>query len=378
MLILFCLEPARKRRFSDPSPSVASNEQSFCGQADPSSVQTLRKSWENPESETTSNEVYDRSNQVQWPTLPSQGDPNSSKSSDGSGSASYASKLKMNMDSTGCSLASSSEETSSSSSSSNNYQTRSSPLHDPLNALSDISKYIHEAAGFVGKSKCIAVPQDENSHFRVKDDEALHIVDNDVEAKLFDSLEVIPKTDEATHSSELKLSTNATATPLDTVHTEESIALQFMSTPEEKTAESQTDDNAEKKIDSNLSDCGDLLQDELLSKLKNKWGLDFFVSDLSSQAAIAQTPAVASAPDNNISELVCFGDGKLPVDAKTSHSEIQVVTGIQQHSSLDICFDTDREVDYDSGDFDVEKASALLFQGWLTNFLCNDYGVASA
>lgn len=130
---MVCYAGQRKRRFSDPSPSIHGNS---CQSTNNDNNEAARYAAQTNFPATTN--IFDRD---QWPTLSSNLTVTSSQPCASTRCAtSYASKLKTNLDSTGCSLASSSEDGASSSSSSSgghNFQSNVAGRSSPSNELEE-------------------------------------------------------------------------------------------------------------------------------------------------------------------------------------------------------------------------------------------------
>ena len=370
-LFNFLTETARKRRFSDPSPAIpdntASGRENLTAEKK-EKQKTESKNWTHnvAYNETSNvdpqNELYDRTIHAQWPTLSSQVDSNSSRNPTALTADSYASKLKSNLDSTGCSLASSSEESSSSSSSTNNYQVRSgdraSPVHNYATALSDISRTIHAAAGFVHDKLEQSALHDNTPMEVLQPVNLLNMVKN-VQEKYVENVND-EKTKKQPECETLKsFDANKTTKP--------------------KTLESSTSGKTKAKVAEKVQsgaqalDRSDFKQpvESIFNELQNKFGLTFIIDDLSNLSGDLLASTDNPPLCNSTSMQFTFGDEDLFLDQLSNDKH----DGANQNTAQTVEASFEARLkeklsnwNYDIGNFDMEKATSTLFRGKLIKY----------
>ena len=353
------VESTRRRRYSDPSPAVADQQSPLFDSGQKADKEKASFNLKN-NSVAARNESYDRTSQAQWPNLPSRHESHDSAGTSRSKTASYASKLKSNLDSTGCSLASSSEESSSSSStSSNNEQRRpaerTSPVQNYPNTLSNISRTIEAAVGFVHDRSGTdqLAPHMEEEHGINFVDKPIklcyHYKDNQIlqTGKTFSSCQDKPvitvKQKKASTSDE----------PMPTIAQNSSTTVQVHSNLKaaDKAQREAKSSNVEKRSTGNV-----------MTELSNDLGLTFIIEDLSDVINVSSSKGSAMNADH---VHFTFGDGKVLVDEL---SELPTDVGADKHSDDSVNVEMQSSERYanflsDPGNFDMKKAIATLHQG---------------
>ena len=315
------------------------------------------------------NDSYDTSN-AQWPTLTSQVESSSPRAVAAHRVDSYASKLKTNLDSRGCSLASSSEDGSSSSSSStNSYQgrsgDRSSPVQNYITALSDISRTIQAAAGFVKEPSTrnpVAVeelpPPVSAVGQAAKNITSANTVKNAEKVK--NAMSSCNKS-----SKQMPLDRNKCTGGQDKTGVPCSVPFaDTRVTPFSKKEKTPVCYNEDVKDDIASENAQ---TDTILNALKNNFGLSFFMDEQSllSDDVPAQLHCSSSFEKTNMQ--VTFGDSDISFDemSKVASSVKASNPRTVQIPSLNVNIEFNQTSNWMSkvGDFDMKKATNTLMQG---------------
>ena len=361
------LETTRKRRYSDPSGSPDDPNSRMSNGSQASNKQEKPKSeyrnWNVVGASAESHsELYDATN-GQWPTLTSQVDPSSPRNVAANRVDSYASKLKTNLDSRGCSLASSSEDSSSSSSSSaNGYQGRSadraSPVHNYFTALSDISRTIQAAAGFV------KIEQTTRDPVSVESLQPVNATSSAVAIPAKSAEKV--KAAEAAKQTSLKQSNDAAGS----IKTAAPLSVPSLSPdPIAASVVKQENTPAFELKTSKCIDASSAVQtDTILNELQNNFGLSFFMDESSLLNDDVPDQLHDSANFKSGNMQVTFGDGDLCLD-EMSEVALSDEKAITSHTvripslNVDVEFQETTNWLKDVGDFDLKKATSTLMQG---------------
>ena len=363
-------EATRKRRYSDPSPGspddstsrITGNNQASNKHEKPKSEY---KRWGQVETRAESqNQLYDVTN-VQWPTLTSQTETSSQRTVAASQVDSYASKLKTNLDSRGCSVASSSED-SSSSSSSNSYQgrsgDRSSPVHNYITTLSGLSRTIHAAAGIV--------KIDPN----LRDQASVEELNASSQAsKATGNVSSAKNGEKMKSATPCTVGTAKQSSNKNTVSKTKSLLPTGVTVSEANSAVAQSN-KKENTSPSSVTPSLNTQSDKILNELSNTLGLSFFMDELSFFCDDLPEQVHDSAKLNSSNMQVTFGDGDLNLDQMT-----EVDVGGEPSSSntvripslnVDIVFNANlTNWITQTGDFDLEKATSTLMQGKLLDLI---------
>ncbi|CAK8694042.1 unnamed protein product [Clavelina lepadiformis] len=338
----------RKRRYSDPSPTFSSSQAQDSGRNHPLSPQPIQ----NRPQFVGHEDIYDRESDIQWPTLPTLPDAGSCGNVLNSRTASYASKLKGNLDSTGCSLASSSEDGSStSSSSSNNCAPCSTEAMSPTSdhhgdILSNVSQILG-AAHF----------------FATKNQQPLPLV------------QPMPSGVKPGPPSQREQSTTAAMFDKnkDKKHTQE--------TPTTKPAINDSSVKIETKVDIGSHEDG-LIKDNtnhstvvevehrVMLELKNEWGLDFFSVEeerSSTEYSFEYEEDIVLSKENE--KQLTFGDDKFILkkidEPLTSTDTFKAVNAVElMFPPVEMRLKETLTKWNDPGLFDLNKAAIILKNEW--------------